>query len=313
MKFDFTRTAVALFTYNRPEHTRRTLAGLAETGIQKVYIFQDGLRTGHSPEPHREVAELIRGIRFCEVIYRPRTENFGLAKSIMEGVTNLLREYPEILVLEDDCVPAKPLLTYMATALDRFKDDRRVYSISGYGHPSFPADYPYDVCYSPLPSSWGWATWRDRWEKFDAEGKGWEEILSSPKSRAKFNAPGSLFADLLRQQMSGKVDSWAIRWYLTHFKAGAVCVWPIKSYVQNIGMDGTGVHCPETSAFDVEVGESFEAASFRVPPDFGFDPVIRKAFLAQYGWPTPMRIWEKVKRPKNWAGLFKRAFERAFS
>lgn len=41
--------------------------------------------------------------------------------------------------------------------------------------------------------------------------------------------------------MNGKVDSWAIRWYLSVFLSNGVALYPPQSLVKNIGLD-SGTH-----------------------------------------------------------------------
>lgn len=311
MKSGSENVAVVLFAYNRPKHTRRVLSALASSGVEKIHVFQDGLRSGHSPADHEEVTRLIREIGFTEVVFRKRDTNFGLAKSIIEGVTEIFREYEGALVLEDDCVPSPALLPYVRFCLDRFRDEPRVFSVSGFGLPTLPRDYPYDACYSPLSSSWGWATWRNRWERFDVRAEGWKTLLSDPKEAGRFNSPGPRFRDMLERQMRGEIDSWAIRWYFTHFRENAVCVYPIRSYVQNIGTDGSGVHSDSSDVFDVAINLEFDPKGFRFPSSFEFDPKIRRAFHEIYNPFSTRRLIAAMKHPSNWPRILDRAWVKA--
>jgi hypothetical protein len=275
---------VALFTYNRPAHTAKVLQALARNRPARLFVFQDGLRAGDDPAPHAAVSRLVDGIDFvrAEVLRQPA--NVGLADSIIGGVTQLFDAHETLVVLEDDCVPSAQLLPFMQFALARFADEPRVFSVSGYALPTFPRRHPYDVCFSPLSSSWGWATWRDRWRKFDRAATGWQEMLADREARRRFAVPGTEFPEMLRQQMTGQLSSWAIRWYYTLFKHDALCVWPLRAFVRNIGMDGSGVHCVRTRRLDVELCERFDAARVRVPPRLELEPVIARAF--RRAWPA---------------------------
>jgi hypothetical protein len=291
---------VVLFTYNRPLHTAKVLEALARNRPEKLIVFQDGLKPGHDPAPHAEVTRIIEGISFTqpEIVRRPA--NLGLARSIIAGVTHVLEQHETLIVLEDDCVPSSQLLPYMSFALDRFRGEPRVFAVSGYALPALPRAYAYDVCFSPLSSSWGWATWRDRWQKFDAEASGWQAALSNPDERRRFALPGALFPMMLKQQMAGQVDSWAIRWYYTLFKHQAVCVWPLRSYVRNIGMDGTGVHQVQTTDLDVELNEHFDAATTRVPPTLALDPAVLRAFRRSFSVYSLTTLKRVLSNPRSW-------------
>ena len=304
------RTAVALFTYNRPWHTRQVLDGLRRNQIEELHVFQDGLRQGDPAQPHRQVGGLIENINFCRTSIVRRPENLGLARSIISGVTGLLQSHQAIVVLEDDCVPSSVFLAYMREMLERLRENPRVFSISGYGLPEFPADYPYDVCFAPLSSSWGWATWADRWRKFDPEARGWEEVLRDRASRRAFEAPGSIFSRLLEMQMAGKIDSWGIRWYFSLFKNRGVCAWPKHSYIQNIGLDGSGVHRDRTDAFHVPLCDEFAGARLRLPPDLEFDPRIQAVFRRRWDAPPRWRTVSRILEPATWARLGSRVWRK---
>jgi hypothetical protein len=106
-----------------------------------------------------------------------------------------------------------------------------------------PKDYKFDVYFNPRAASWSWATWKDRWEKADWEVEDFEDFKKSKNLQEKFNLGGGDMSNMLISQMEGKIDSWAIRWCYHHFKNDAFCVYPTRSYVNNIGLDGSGVHC----------------------------------------------------------------------
>jgi hypothetical protein len=141
----------------------------------------------------------------------------------------------------------------MNILLNKYEDTKQVYSITGYNFPkklmSIPDDYPYDVYFSPRAASWSWATWKDRWQKADWVVKDFNQFKKDKNSQKKFNQGGADMTRMLKQQMRGEVDSWAIRWCYALFKHDAFCVQPIKSYVNNIGFDSTGVHCKTTRKY----------------------------------------------------------------
>jgi hypothetical protein len=46
-----------------------------------------------------------------------------------------------------------------------------------------------------------------------------------------------------------KINTWAIFWYATIFKKNGLCLNPDQTFVENIGFDGSGVHCGENSTY----------------------------------------------------------------
>src|SRR5436190_13338282 len=151
---------IALFAYNRPMHIRRTVESLLANEMAAaadLYIFSDGPR---SPRQEPIVAEVRRyagsvsGFRSVTVVERPT--NLGLANSVIDGTTRLIREFGRVIVVEDDLVVSPRFLEYMNRALERYQDDDSVMQVSGY---MFPIDVAAetDAFFMPFTTSWGWA------------------------------------------------------------------------------------------------------------------------------------------------------------
>ncbi len=249
-----TLTPIVLFTYNRPWHTRKTLDALNKNALaekSKLFIFSDGFKGGEDKKEVQEVRKVIRGTKgFKDIEIIERDKNQGLANSVIDGVTEVVEEHGKVVVLEDDLITSPSFLEYMNSMLESYEDEKKVFSISGYNHPlslmKIPKNYPYDIYFNPRAASWGWATWKDRWEKADWKVRDFNEFLKNKDLQKKFNQGGEDMSKMLIRQMNGEIDSWAIRWCHTHFKNNAYCVYPVVSYVDNIGYDGSGVHCGKT-------------------------------------------------------------------
>jgi len=243
---------IILFVYNRPWHTEQTVEALKKNelaGESDLFIFSDGPKV-ENDENVKKVREYIKTINgFNSVTIIEREKNLGLANSVIAGVTEIVNKFGKVIVLEDDLVTSKYFLKFMNEALDFFKDRNDVFSISGHSYPpsimKIPHSYKHDIYLSYRFGSWGWATWKDRWNKVDWEIKDYEQFKKDNKMKADFNRGGSDMSDMLISQMEGKIDSWAIRFDYAHFKNYCYNIRPVKSLVHNIGFDGSGVHCEQ--------------------------------------------------------------------
>jgi len=238
---------IALFVYNRPKHTRQTVKSLldnAEAAQSSLYIFSDAFRDAKSRHAVAEVRSYIHSIAgFKSVTIIERETNYGLARSIIEGVTQLCDEYGRVIVLEDDLVTSPHFLAFMNDALTRYEHEDRVMQIAGY---MFPVDLNIreDALFLPFISSWGWATWQRAWQHFDAEAKGYKKLSKDRDLIRKFDLGGHYnYFKMLSAQQQGKADSWAIRWYLSIFLRNGLALYPRKTLVKNVGFDGSGVNC----------------------------------------------------------------------
>ncbi len=240
-----------LFVYNRPDHTRQTIEALKANKLadqSDLIIYSDGAKKQSLQSDVDSVRQYISTVDvFKSVKVIERDKNWGLADSIIDGVTETINKYGKIIVLEDDLVTSKNFLNYMNQSLHFFENKPHIFSINGYNYPPsilhIPSAYSNDVYFSVRPHSWGWATWSNKWEKADWQVKDFKDFISNPNNIKTFNKGGDDLSWMLLKQMMGKIDSWAIRWCFTHYKHNALSVYPVRSQVNNIGHDGSGTHC----------------------------------------------------------------------
>jgi hypothetical protein len=238
---------IALFVYNRPEHTRQTLEALSKNEMIResvLYIFSDGPKTGHNQlqlQQILEVRNLIREITWCkELRIVTREKNMGLAASIIQGVTEILDLFQKIIVLEDDLVTSPFFLQFMNQSLDFYEKDERVISVSGYIYPikGLPSSF-----FIKGADCWGWATWKRGWDLLERDGQMLLDQVKERKMEAAFNYNGSYpFTGMLSDQIEGKNNSWAILWYASAFLKNKLTLYPGQSLVHNVGLDGSGTH-----------------------------------------------------------------------
>jgi hypothetical protein len=250
---------IAVFVFNRPQHAEETLAYLARNdgaNDSDLIIFSDGPRSARDEPTVRETRSVLAGVSgFRSVRVVERSENWGLARSIVAGVTDILETSDCVIVLEDDMVTSPQFLTYMNAGLTRFANDDRVGSVHGYMYPI--ADLP-DFFFMRGGDCWGWGTWRDRWRLFEADGARLLKALKQQGLLAEFNRTGgNRMIRMLVDQIRGKNNSWFIRWHASLFLHGKLTLQPGKSFVHNTGLDSTGTHCETTDVFDVLPAQDF--------------------------------------------------------
>jgi len=238
---------IILFVYNRPEHTRQTINALKSNDLAKdseLFIYSDGAKNKEDVTKVDEVRYLIRNISgFKTVTIFERDRNWGLAANIIDGVTHVICQYGKVIVLEDDLVTSRNFLRFMNDALVAYKEEASVYSITGYSFTDDVKDID-DSYFLSFTSSWGWATWDKKWAVFSKDVLKLKQYLSDKSLSAKFDYDESFaFSHLAQQQLEGKTNSWAIYWYACVFEKNGLTLYPSKRLVQNIGHDGSGVHC----------------------------------------------------------------------
>ncbi len=285
---------VVLFAFNRPDALKASLEALAANELASetpLYIRVDGPRNetdAKKVSAVREVALAAGG--FLHVDVYCSEVNRGLADSVIVGIQNVLEAHESVIVLEDDLVTHPSFLSFMNAGLERYRDVTAVFSVCGYtSRIRMPSGYGYDAYFCPRSSSWGWATWRDRWQSVD-----WNPTPASlQKQGCAFNRwGGSDCAKMLRDWMEGKNSSWAIRFCYSQFLQGKVSLFPAESLVDpSAGFNGEGAHCTSYNRFRYRM-MSPEKCSFSLPGRVDVIPSVRRNALRYHS--LPLRAWTRL-------------------
>ncbi len=262
---------IALFAYNRPEHTKLTVEALLKNTFSSksdLFIFSDAPKKSNDIKFVEQVRKYIKQISgFKKIKIIERDKNIGLANSIITGATDIINEYKKIIVVEDDLITSKHFLTFINNALNFYKKNSKIFSVTGYNYPEsllkIPENYKeeYYLCYRC--HSWGWGTWLDRWEKVDWDIKDYNSFINNEVEKSKFERGGCDMSNMLSLQINKKIDSWAIRFCYAHYKNGSYCLYPTQSTIENIGFDGSGVHCKFEDKYKTNLNDNlYEKITF---------------------------------------------------
>jgi len=264
---DTTYAPIALFTFMRPEHTRRTLGSLAqnpEFAESELFIYCDGARNEADAVQVEETRKLVQDWPHPHKNIIERDRNWGLANSIIAGVTQLCERYGKVIVVEDDLIVSPVFLNYLNSALAFYADEPNLMQVSAH---MFPVSIlsQYDAVMLPFTTSWGWATWDRAWKHFDPSMSGYEKLKSDRALRRKFNLDGAYpYFRMLKRQSCGKIDSWAIRWYKSVFSHGGLTLYPCHSLVKNVGYGNSATHASRHNRR--EVAEVWQEKILLFPP-----------------------------------------------
>lgn len=245
---------IALFVYNRLNHTQKVIDSLKKNLLSSdsiLYIFSDGYKNETVKNSVLEVRDYLKKIQgFKEIIIIERNENYGLAKSIISGVTEIINKHGKIIVLEDDLYLSPYFLKYMNDALNKYENENKVACIHAYVYP-VEKKLP-NTFFLRGADCWGWATWKRGWDLFEEDGQKLLKNLKEKNLTKRFDFNDSYgFTKMLEDQIEGKNNSWAIRWNASVFLENKYTLYPGKSLVYNTGLDGSGTHCNDTDTYDV--------------------------------------------------------------
>ena len=243
---------IVLFVYNRLHHTQRTVNSLANNllAIQsELFIYSDAPANEKEKENVTEVREYLKKIEgFKNIHIIEQDTNIGLPNSISFAVTHIVNKFGKVIVVEDDIVTSPYFLTFMNDSLEYYKNNKKVWHISGW---NFPIDTNglEDTFFWRAAQVWGWATWSDRWMHYKKDPDYLIDTFSD-YDIYKYNLDDVMLRwenEIIRNQ-EGTLNTWAAFWYATIYKNNGLCLQASQTFVENIGRDGTGT----TNGKDIE-------------------------------------------------------------
>lgn len=277
------KAPIVVFVYNRLEHTKITIDALSRNLLaceSDLFVFSDGAASESQMKDVEEVRNYIRTIEgFKSVQIVERENNWGLANNIIDGVTRIVNEYGRIIVVEDDILTSPYFLTFMNDALELYKDEEEVANVNA--NVVWLKNQQPEIFLFAYPSCWGWGTWARAWKLFEKDGNKLLRQLEERNLMTDFDLGGVLsFTKMLKQQVCGKNNSWAIRWTASVFLNNKLVVSTRRSLVENIGFDGSGVHCGKRSSVKTErYMEKVIVAHKPIIEDLEMRALVRKKYL----------------------------------
>lgn len=272
---------IGLSVYGRLEHLQKTIVALRGNELaqdSELYIFSDAAKHGDEEKVAavRSYVRTIEGFKAVHVIERASN---GRVNNSRGGIKSLVDKYGKVIFMAEDIVTAPGFLGFMNQALEKYERDDKIFSVVGYCPPiAFPADYSLDAFILRRFSAWGFGIWKDRFDKMRYISRAEFDGFVADKERVEsfVKAGGKDMLLMLEADVSGQIDAGDVKFMYAQFLSDQYTVYPSQSLVQNIGLDGSGVHCGRTDRFDVTLSQK---TKFNLPDALQVDPRIVMANL----------------------------------
>lgn len=281
--------AVNLLMYGRFAHGRAVVESLLRERVEHVTIYLD--KPG-SPEVEREQGKILDFLSTLpdgfHTLRRP-TERLGLARSVRSAMDRSFEQHDAAILLEDDCVLRPGAMTFFREGLEYFADNRRIRSLCGYLFPSCNFIFGSDDELLMLQrfSTWGWATWADRWVDYEPNLKNVVKRFAERNLSIEQFAADMAYLCKREDFLEGEKDIWSVPWILEHFLSSSFVIYPRESVIENIGLDGSGQNCTQTHAFTLKKQYLDLSFSRWSPlPYYIENEAIIKHYMDQYGLET---------------------------
>ena len=243
---------VGLVVYNRIEHTKRVIEALKKNTLASetdLYIFSDAPSKEEDKKSVSDIREYLKTVKggFKNVYIYEAEKNLGIKHSTVKAVNTIFENHEYFIGLEDDIETNKYFLEFMNNALNYYKDDKDVITITAFAHKHATKRHKYDVIFTYAFHSWGWGTWKNKWNDI-----GWDTCDTSWYNKSiKHRILGGVFSGFnllaikksLKNNLYIQNNLWDVYLSFYMYKNKKLCVWPSKkSFTNNIGFDGTGYH-----------------------------------------------------------------------
>ena len=299
---------IAFFCFNRADKTKQVLDELAKNDFaaeSELFIFCDGPRNIKDLPVLKEVYDVIDAARgFKNIHILKRELNHGVKVSIIDGINTVLAKHDSIIVVEDDIITSKDFLNFTNRALETYENEKNIWCVSGFNYPKkiihYPDSYKEDVFFvRGKNSSWGWGTWKDRWQKIDFEITNYAEFSKNKKEIAAFNRAGSNMFDMLRMQKENRINTWDIQMSYAMFKNNGYTAHSIKPLTKNIGFDASGTHTTSEADMANFEFEDFSNFTLKKLSEISNNELAEEAYIGFHRDPFFLMKWAKSKKKRK--------------
>lgn len=257
------QTPVLFLVFNRLDTTQRVFEQIKKAKPPRLYIGADGARDTKEGELAKveEIRQyILNNIDWeCEVKTLFRDKNLGCKKAVSSAITWFFEHEPQGIILEDDCLPVQSFFWFCEEMLNHYKDDKRVWHISGDNFQNGVKRGDGSYYFSRYPHIWGWATWADRWQEYDVDLKSLEEFGNQNMIVDIFDNPSEqrFWLQTFKEVKEGKIDTWDYQWSYCSFVNNGLCILPNVNMISNIGFgeNATHTHDLESEMANIESKE----------------------------------------------------------
>ncbi len=239
------RAPVVMFAFNRPELTTQVFATIRAARPSRLFLVCDGPRADRPGEADRcaAVRQILSEVDWpCEVERHYSDENMGCRLRVSSGIEWVFARTEEAIFLEDDVLPEATFFRYCDELLERYRDDERVLTISGYnalGESLMSAGSYWFGAHSRI---WGWASWRRAWRGYDEGMSGWPVFRKGTSWRRLSAEEREVFGPWMDVVFAREMDTWDAQLQLLAWQRAALTVIPGRNLVQNLGFGAIGTH-----------------------------------------------------------------------
>lgn len=245
LRMEITKAPVLFIVFNRPEVTQQVFKKLIENPfISKIYVSCDGPRPcGRDDQKVKAVKNIIsRAQSDIQILTNYSNENQGCKMGVKNAIDWFFKNEEAGIIIEDDCLPSVSFIPYCAMLLEKYRLADDIFAIDGSNYSDITS-HTDSYAFSKYTMIWGWATWRNRWEKMDLKMKN-IDLFYSGKFREKFKGINEriYWKNNLNAALENNIDTWDFQWMYSIWKNDGKIIAPKVNMIKNIGFGEDATH-----------------------------------------------------------------------
>jgi hypothetical protein len=239
---------VLFIVFNRPQLTRKVFEAIRSARPPRLYISADGPRSSRPDEQVicEEVRKAATAVDWpCDVKVQFFSHNLGCKFGESAAMDWFFRHEEEGIILEDDTLPVAGFFQFCEVLLDVYRDNTRVFSISGTNYLANHCYIPHSYAFSRYGDYWGWAGWRRSWRSYDVSMKDWPGKRESGFLRRI--SEGNVLCEKYWREIfdathAGSIDTWDYQRLFTMWQHDGLTIFPRNNMVTNMGFGPQATH-----------------------------------------------------------------------
>lgn len=294
-------TPILFIVFNREDTTAKVFDAIRLARPTRLYVVADGPRSGR-PDDLVQCAAVRRTATAvdwpCEVHTLFREHNLGCRRGVAEGIDWFFSKEPEGIVLEDDVLPTPGFFSFCEELLSLYRDDDRVFTISGSNMIGDVYKPPHNYFFSCYNHIWGWASWRRAWRHYEHNldtFPAWDEAGGLLQALEGDRCAAAYYRNIFNRLRRGELDTWDYQLTAIGWMRGALSALPDRNLTTNLGFgDSRATHTQKGPPQCVQRNPVRDfAAPLKHPLDVERDRVAERLIRHRVTRLTPLRCFRR--------------------
>ena len=243
------KTPILIIAWKRPKQTKELIKKIKQINPTNLYVACDGPKNESTLDDNKvkKTKELL--LKSFEEVRQKKFLYSDINQGCKLGVSNAIEWFfeheTEGIILEDDCIPNLEFFSFCQEMLETYRNDERIWSITGHNQQNNIQRGSGTYYFSKYPRSWGWATWKRCWVKYDRDITDWPNIKSKGilKNKLKNQREINFWEKILDSIYYYNLpNTWDYQWTLSSFLNSGLTIVPNKNLIKNIGFDEDATH-----------------------------------------------------------------------